>query len=164
MAPIMTGTFAWRPAASAASGGSTRNRPSMIDIAMPGGAVPCMKAPSVSSPPTPETSFSTGSARSAVNAAAPSAVMPIERAQSTAILSAVARSEEGITRARGPGVPADWRIARWKRPRDIGETRCASTAPPPADSPKIVTRSGSPPNAAMLRCTHCSAASWSRYP
>ena len=35
---------------------------------------------------------------------------------------------------------------------------------PPADSPKIVTREGSPPNAAMLRFTHSSAATMSRSP
>ena len=35
---------------------------------------------------------------------------------------------------------------------------------PPADSPKIVTSSGSPPNAAMLSRTHSSAATWSRMP
>jgi hypothetical protein len=29
----------------------------------------------------------------------------------------------------------------------------------PADSPATVTRAGSPPNAEMLRCTHCKAAS-----
>jgi hypothetical protein len=32
------------------------------------------------------------------------------------------------------------------------------TLNPPADSPKIVTREGSPPKRAMLRCTHCNAA------
>ena len=34
----------------------------------------------------------------------------------------------------------------------------------PADSPATVTRAGSPPNAAMLFCTHGSAASWSSSP
>ena len=38
------------------------------------------------------------------------------------------------------------------------------TLPPPADSPKIVTWSGSPPNAAMQSRTHSSAATWSRMP
>ena len=35
---------------------------------------------------------------------------------------------------------------------------------PPADSPAMVTLDGSPPNAAMLSCTHCSAATWSSMP
>ena len=34
----------------------------------------------------------------------------------------------------------------------------------PADSPAIVTFAGSPPNAAMLSLTHCSAATWSSIP
>src|SRR5690242_21785173 len=34
-----------------------------------------------------------------------------------------------------------------------------STAPPPADWPAMVTRVGSPPNAAMFCCTHSRAAS-----
>jgi hypothetical protein len=34
----------------------------------------------------------------------------------------------------------------------------------PADSPKTVTVSGSPPKAAMFSRTHCSAATWSRSP
>lgn len=43
----------------------------------------------------------------------------------------------------------------------------ASSAPilmAPADSPKTVTRSGSPPNSAIESRTHSSAASWSRRP
>ena len=39
-----------------------------------------------------------------------------------------------------------------------------STAPPPADWPASVTRSGSPPNAAMFSRTHSSAATQSRTP
>ena len=35
---------------------------------------------------------------------------------------------------------------------------------PPADSPKIVIRRGSPPNAAMLSFTHWMAAIWSQMP
>ena len=38
------------------------------------------------------------------------------------------------------------------------------TLMPPADSPKIVTSSGLPPNASMLSRTHSSAATWSRIP
>ena len=50
------------------------------------------------------------------------------------------------------------------RPFDSGEAMCALTEIDPADSPAIVTRFGSPPNAAMFFCTHCSAATWSRRP
>jgi hypothetical protein len=49
-------------------------------------------------------------------------------------------------------------IARWKSPRLAGETTCRQTSCEPADSPKIVTLFGSPPNAAMFLRTHSSAA------
>ena len=38
-------------------------------------------------------------------------------------------------------------MAAWKRPRLSGATMCSETDVAPALSPKIVTRSGSPPNA-----------------
>ena len=44
------------------------------------------------------------------------------------------------------------------------EAISALTEMEPADSPAIVTCRGSPPNAAMFRCTHCSAATWSSIP
>ena len=43
-------------------------------------------------------------------------------------------------------------------PRDKGDAISALTAIDPADSPPIVMWFGSPPNAAMLRLTHFSAA------
>ena len=49
-------------------------------------------------------------------------------------------------------------MALWKSPAASGEAISALTANDPADSPKIVTLPGSPPNAAMLSFTHCSAA------
>ena len=55
-------------------------------------------------------------------------------------------------------------MARWKSPRAAGIVISVVTEMAPADSPKIVTLSGSPPNAAMLSCTQRSAASWSRSP
>ena len=55
-------------------------------------------------------------------------------------------------------------IARWMSPAAIGLAIKAWTLVPPADSPKIVTLSGSPPNCAMFRSTHWSAAIWSRKP
>ena len=57
------------------------------------------------------------------------------------------------------------RMARWNRPAGRRDARAAwPTLIAPADSPKIVTRSGSPPNAATLSRTHSSAATWSRMP
>ncbi len=49
-------------------------------------------------------------------------------------------------------------MALWNRPFDNGEAISMLTANEPADSPKIVTLPGSPPNAATFFCTHCSAA------
>jgi hypothetical protein len=73
--------------------------------------------------------------------------------------------------------PADWASAGVReaqlplsmipplnRPRASGDVISAQIGQPPADSPAIVTRPGSPPNAAMLRRTHRSAASWSSRP
>ena len=53
------------------------------------------------------------------------------------------------------------RMARWKRPRVSAVDMRAAIAWAPADSPNTVTRPGSPPKAAMLRCTQRSAAIWS---
>ena len=55
-------------------------------------------------------------------------------------------------------------MARWNRPCESGDAMSALTAKEPADSPKIVTLPGSPPNAAMFFFTHCSAATWSSRP
>ena len=55
-------------------------------------------------------------------------------------------------------------MAALNSPRAGGEPISAHIDQPPADSPAIVTRPGSPPNAAMLRCTQRSAASWSSSP
>ena len=55
-------------------------------------------------------------------------------------------------------------MALWKSPFASGEAMSALTANDPADSPKIVTFAGSPPNAAMLSLTHRSAATWSSRP
>ena len=48
--------------------------------------------------------------------------------------------------------------ARRNRPAAAGMTNRDAIAPAPADSPNTVTRSGSPPNAAMFSRTQCSAA------
>ena len=49
-------------------------------------------------------------------------------------------------------------IAFWNNPLAAGEPLSMPTMAGPADWPKIVTLFGSPPNAAMLACTHRSAA------
>ncbi len=51
-----------------------------------------------------------------------------------------------------------WLIARWNRPFATGEPARPPTMAAPADSPKIVTLFGSPPNAAMLAFTQRSTA------
>ena len=55
-------------------------------------------------------------------------------------------------------------IAERNSPRVLGAVSSSDTDTDPADSPATVTRSGSPPNAAMLSRTHSSAAIWSRRP
>ena len=55
-------------------------------------------------------------------------------------------------------------IARANRPSAAGTVMSVVTELAPADSPKTVTRSASPPNAPMFRRTHSSAATWSRNP
>src|SRR5258708_2214974 len=90
--------------------------------------------------------------------------------------SAVARTGARASTEGAPEKPADggarnwapWNcrvksgppptIARAYRPALAGETRWTITLMAPADWPKIVTWDGSPPNAAMLRFTHRSAA------
>ena len=54
--------------------------------------------------------------------------------------------------------------ARRNRPFASGDPMSAPTLIAPADSPKIVTRDGSPPKRAMLRRTQSRAATWSSSP
>ena len=55
-------------------------------------------------------------------------------------------------------------IAPAIRPLESGDAISALTEIDPADSPATVTRSGSPPKAAMFFCTHRRAATWSSNP
>jgi hypothetical protein len=55
-------------------------------------------------------------------------------------------------------------MAWLKRPFASGEVMSTAIDTAPADSPNTVTRSGSPPNAAILSFTHSSAAIWSSKP
>jgi hypothetical protein len=57
-----------------------------------------------------------------------------------------------------------WAMARRKSPAARGMASSDAMEPAPADSPKTVTRSGSPPKKEMLSRTHVSAATWSSRP
>ncbi len=51
-------------------------------------------------------------------------------------------------------------VMAWvNKPSASGIPSSVVTLMAPADSPATVTRAGSPPNAEMLSCTHCRAAS-----
>ena len=72
-----------------------------------------------------------------------------------------------MARARSAGTSAiagESAIAPRKSPCAAGSASSVSTAPAPADCPAIVTRAGSPPNAAMLSRTHSKAAIQSSTP
>ena len=58
----------------------------------------------------------------------------------------------------------DIEIALWKSPLDLSVTSKEKTLCPPADSPKIVTLSGSPPKRAIFSFTQWSAAIMSKVP
>lgn len=49
-------------------------------------------------------------------------------------------------------------------PAASGDAFITQTETPPEDSPKTVTRAGSPPKARTCACTQRSAVSWSRTP
>ena len=93
---------------------------------------------------------------------------------SSARLAAVAsapsaRPSSPVTSAASCGSAAAWAeplcaMTPPNRPRARGMPSSVVTLMPPADSPKIVTLAGSPPNAAMLSRTHSSAATWSSSP
>ncbi len=79
------------------------------------------------------------------------------RAAIAAVMSEASAGEKNV-----PGTLCA--MARRNRPAASGMTSRAAIAPAPADSPKTVTRSGSPPNAAMFSRTQRSAATWSSSP
>ena len=58
----------------------------------------------------------------------------------------------------------DWVMAWANSPSADGIASRVVMLMAPADSPAMVTRDGSPPNAAMFCCTHLSAATWSWSP
>src|SRR5215472_18074938 len=55
-------------------------------------------------------------------------------------------------------------MPRSNSPAAVGDAIASQTLDPPADSPKMVTLCGLPPNAVMFRCTQRSAACWSPRP
>ena len=114
---------------------------------------------------------------------------PPAAAASVSSCASIARSAAMFARvrARRPGalpIRSDGRLAEAASPsarasrscrrfaRSLSRTARApaatpsgtSRSAPPADSPAIVTFDGSPPNAAMLRCTQRSASIWSSRP
>ena len=111
-------------------------------------------------PPIPpfvaaSSSFSALTARNSASDFAPSAAANLTPSRS-ACSSGTARNVPRIE----PLSP----IAPAIKPFDKGEAIWALTETEPADSPAIVTRRGSPPKAAMFRCTHRNAAFWSSKP
>ena len=64
---------------------------------------------------------------------------------------------------RVTGAPL-WTMALANRPRADSAARSTLTEPAPADSPKTVTSSGSPPKAPALAPTQRSASIWSSRP
>ena len=103
-----------------------------------------------------------GRARSLASAAAASgSSTPTDLAKATPIFSA---SGSFGAAPICPRPPPDSTMARWNRPLASGVATRVWTENPPALSPKIVTRLGSPPKAAMFRCTHFSPSSWSMKP
>jgi hypothetical protein len=64
-------------------------------------------------------------------------------------------------KSSAPRQSGDTPIAREKSPFDAGDTIWAQTDVAPALCPESVTRRLSPPNVAMLRCTHSNPARWS---
>ena len=85
-------------------------------------------------------------------------VTPSPSSASTNRSPADSISSLGSARPRDPKPPPLSPIAAWKRPRASGVAIRWLTLHEPADSPKIATRDGSPPNAAMFRWIQPSAA------
>ena len=74
----------------------------------------------------------------------------------------VVRAESAFVATVSPGPLSI--AALWNSPAAEGMARRLETFWPPPDWPKIMTLSGSPPKAAMLSCTHCSASTKSCMP
>ena len=141
--PAISGTSLCSPAAKISAGGRGRNHPSMIGRKPSPGAAARMA--------------SAGGARSSASERAPTLRMKSRPAASASSSDASARLGDANIAPLSP-------MTRANSPLASGEAISALAACEPADSPAIVTLSGSPPKAAMLRLTHCSAATRSRKP
>lgn len=118
----------------------------------------------------------TGSPRRHSKVPAGSAEAQPSDAVISALISRISRAGrqtyQGYPGTSGPIIPAGMSImpsplestARWKRPRAPGEVRWPVMAAAPKDEPATVTRVGSPPKEAALRCTQRNAACWSWSP
>jgi len=100
---------------------------------------------------------SADSDRSSASEAAPALRMNSMPARSASSSDAGARLGVGNKAPLSP-------MARWNSPLASGDAMSALTASEPADSPAMVTWSGSPPNARMFRLTHPNAATRSSMP
>ena len=145
--PASSGTRLWRPAAKMVQTSSGRKYPSRAGM-KPGCVLDAAASRSAA-----------GLARSAASESAPSELANVTP-RSSATASGASGSVPLPAVKNAPLSP----IARWNSPRASGDAMSALTENEPADSPKIVTLPGSPPNAAMLSCTQRSAATWSRMP
>ena len=138
--PSMTGTFATLPAATNTRGSSGSTTPSIVG---PHSSCPDVRPPCFASSVV---SF-TDRMHASTSAAEP---------QPRFLASCGRRVEEMLYGcADQPLKEPDSMMPPWKRPCEPGETRWSDTLAAPADSPKIVTRDGLPPNAAMLLATNC---------
>src|SRR4051812_14926078 len=95
----------------------------------------------------------------------------LSRRQATTVFGSVqpAALANDVPRANAvscdiPQMVALWITDRAKSPAAVGEAVSQHTEVAPADCPAIVTRFGSPPNAAMLRLTQRSASILSSSP
>ena len=137
--PIIVGT-APDPPRTPSIGGRGSTEPSTTG--MNGSS---MRATAASAFPCASSNTSVGTASSSASVVAPTSA-------STVRAIAVACSRECTNEP-----PPDCTMAWWNRPCAAGNASRVPTLIPPADSPKIVTRPGSPPNAAMLSRTHSRA-------
>src|SRR5689334_1950756 len=140
LAPLTTGTRANRPDSTASSGGIGSDRVPLVSC----GEKPVVSSSAPAGLPRRQATTVAGSVQPAFAAH----VVP------AASVAASGRAEHEPL----------WIIAAENSPREPGEVRCPQTDQPPADSPPIVTRRGSPPNRATLRRTQRRDACWSWKP
>ncbi len=162
--PASSGMPAADPAAIRASGTSGTMSPSMV------GKVLMIPSPprTTLSPHRPGsgsraswTATAVWASSSDCGSRAPRAAAVASTPRAAAIASVTRRASSG--RATLVALPL-WTTAPEKSPFAAGHAMSVATLMAPADSPMTVTREGSPPNAATLSWTQCSARSWSRMP